>query len=296
MRRSLVDDRRAGTTRWTDDAGRPGTTPGDRRRWGPTTPGPTTPADDATAYRPCHSGGRFSANARTPSRKSSEEKQERRSSISCCSTSGESSTWASSTSRMTRLLPSWASGALPAISLAQPQRVGGQIVSVDDRVDEAPHEGRPGVDPAAAEEQLTRAGDTDRVDELADAGVRVDQPELGGWHPERDGRGRHPQVAGDRELEPAADRVTVQRGECWVRVGLDRLDRLCERVGNEPLGLFGEQRVAQVADVVAGGERPALAGDRARSGRRAWASATRARRGSHGQAHPACPDWRWSGA
>ncbi len=71
-----------------------------------------------SAQRPRHSGARFSPNARTPSRKSLEEKQARRSSISSCSSSGSSAACASSTARITRLLPSCASGALAAISLA----------------------------------------------------------------------------------------------------------------------------------------------------------------------------------
>ena len=68
--------------------------------------------------RPFHSGARFSANARTPSRKSSLRKQDSRSSTSSRSSSAGSRPGCSRSARMIRLLPASDSGALAAISAA----------------------------------------------------------------------------------------------------------------------------------------------------------------------------------
>ena len=165
---------------------------------------------------------------------------------------------------MTRLLPTCASGAFAAISAAS------SIASSARRPSSAmaltsPHCARGArVDPPADEEQLARSRSPDRVDEFADAGVRVDQPELCRGHPKRDRARGDSQVTGERELEPAADRVAVEHRERRVPVGLDRADRRAERVRHELLGIVGEGRLgppAARADVVAGRERRLLAGD-----------------------------------
>src|SRR5581483_7262615 len=101
----------------------------------------------------------------------------------------------------------------------------------------------------------------DRLDELEDPGVRVDQPELGRRHAEGDRSGGYTQIAGQGELEPAADRVAVQCGQGGERIRLDRLQRGRERVGDQPLGFGLEATVTQVPDVVAGRERLRLTGD-----------------------------------
>ena len=67
-------------------------------------------------------------------------------------------------------------------------------------------------------------------------GVRVDEAELGGRHPDLGVLGGHDQVAGQRQLQPAADRVPVERGDGRERVRLQRLDGVVERVGDERLG------------------------------------------------------------
>ena len=67
---------------------------------------------------PCQRGARFSAKARTPSRKSSLRKHASRSSTSSRSTSGSSSPSAASSSRSVRLLPLSDSGALAAMRAA----------------------------------------------------------------------------------------------------------------------------------------------------------------------------------
>ena len=81
--------------------------------------------------------------------------------------------------------------------------------------------------------------------------VRVDQPELGRRHAQADAVGRDAQVAAQRQLESAADRVAGQRGHGRQVGRVEGLERARERVGHEALGLLGEDVVAEVADVVA---------------------------------------------
>ena len=66
--------------------------------------------------------------------------------------------------------------------------------------------------------------------------VRVDQAELRGRHAQLDAARRHADVAGQRELEAAADRVPVERGQHRVGIGVERLDRVVERVRHQRLG------------------------------------------------------------
>src|SRR5256885_8574484 len=60
--------------------------------------------------------------------------------------------------------------------------------------------------------------------------------------------------SGQGELEPTADGRAVEEGEGGVAIGLERLDGGGEGMGDELLGLLGEDVVGDVADVVAGGE------------------------------------------
>src|SRR5437016_10965339 len=90
--------------------------------------------------------------------------------------------------------------------------------------------------------------------------MRIDEPELRGWHPERNLGGGDPKIARQRELQPTPDRVAVERRDRRVRVGLERVERGRKRVRNELLRLLGENAAWQVTDVVAGGERVLLAG------------------------------------
>ena len=83
------------------------------------------------------------------------------------------------------LVAARASGALPAISPPSASAASSSALRLDDLVDEAPARSAVvGVDAAADEEQLARARRADRVDELAQAGVRVDEAELRRRHPE----------------------------------------------------------------------------------------------------------------
>ena len=62
---------------------------------------------------------------------------------------------------------------------------------------------------------------------------------------------RHAQVAGQRELQAAADRVTREHREGGVGEGLQRVDRFGERVRHEPLGALLELLLWDLADVIA---------------------------------------------
>src|SRR4051794_39797887 len=126
-----------------------------------------------------------------------------------------------------------------------------EVARQDDRVDEAPRERRPRVDVAPEQEQLARSRRPDRLEEAPHAGVRVDEPELRRRHAEADPVRGDSQVAGERELEAAADRVAGQRGERRNRARVERVERFGERMGDESLGLLGEHLAREVAEVVA---------------------------------------------
>ena len=117
-----------------------------------------------------------------PSRKSAELKQDSRRAIrpaSCCSLrTGEEASRS-----IALLLPRIESGALAAISAAKRDRSLLQARGGDDFVDEADLGGALRLEVAAGEEQLLGAGEADRVDELAQAGVAVDEAELTGGMP-----------------------------------------------------------------------------------------------------------------
>ena len=59
------------------------------------------------------------------------------------------------------------------------------------------------------------------------------------------------QVAGQRELQAAADRVAGQHRERGVGERLQRVDRFGERVRDEALGALLELLVGDLADVIA---------------------------------------------
>src|SRR5581483_7410758 len=100
--------------------------------------------------------------------------------------------------------------------LGERKRLATQLSGLCHRVDQAPLARGAGIYPAADEEQLARSRRADRLDELPDPGVRIDEPELRGRHPERDLGGGDAQVACERELQPAADRVAVERRDGGV--------------------------------------------------------------------------------
>ncbi len=147
-----------------------------------------------------------------PSRKSSEAKQDSRRAIrpaSCCSLRiGEAVSRS-----IALLLPRIESGALAAISAAKLDRGLLESLVGDDFVDEADLGGAGGLEVAPGEEELLGAGEADRVEELAQAGVAVDEAELDRRHAELGAGGADPQVAGDRQLQAAADAVAVDRGD-----------------------------------------------------------------------------------
>ena len=129
-----------------------------------------------------------------------------------------------------------------------PRRVGDaprlHLVRRHDLVDHAPLQGGARLDVARGEAQLPRAGGADRVDELAQPGVAVDEAQARRRHPELGLLGGDAQIAGQRQLEAAADRVPVERGDRRVRERVERRDRLVERVRDE--------RLRTVSELVAG--------------------------------------------
>ncbi len=157
------------------------------------------------------------------------------------------------------------------------RRVGGDLgrqldggllepLGADDFVDEADLLGAGGLEVAAGEEELLGARQAHRVEELAQAGVAVDEAELDRRHPQLRAGGADPQVAGDRQLQPAADAVAVDRRDRRPGVGGDRLHRRVEGVGDERLGVALEGLGGDRGDVVAGREDRRRAGDQQAAG------------------------------
>ena len=130
-------------------------------------------------------------------------------------------------------------------------------------------------------------GEADRVEELAQAGVAVDQAELRRRHPQLGAGGADPQVAGNRQLEAAAEAVAVDRRDRRPGLVGDRLHRRVEGVGDERLGVALEALLGDTGDVVAGREQRRRAGDQDAAGLDASGPAAagprRARRGSRGR-------------
>ena len=165
---------------------------------------------DAPAQRPVQRGVRFSPKARTPSRKSSRAEARLANATSSASVAGSSWPSASSRARITpcsRERQGRVRGD-PGRDLDRPR---GHLARRHHLADEPPRQRLRRAHVARGEEQLARARRADRVDELAQAGVGVDEPEPRRRHPEPRLRAAHAQVAGQRELEPAADRVAAER-------------------------------------------------------------------------------------
>ena len=133
----------------------------------------------------------------------------------------------------TRLLPRTLSGALAARSWARSSATLSRSAPPTTSLTSPQRQRRARVDVAGGEEQLARARLADGVQEAPQAGVGVDEPELGGRHPEQDRVGRDAQVAGERELEAAADGVARQRGERRDLARVERLERRGEGVRDE---------------------------------------------------------------
>ena len=191
-------------------------------------PHETTP-NPGNARRPSGPSSRARASPRTPARPRGSPR----------SGSSDSRSSTSSRSRSSGTCPGTAQRADDRLVAGERQRrVGGDLrrrarsvcssssAALDHVVHEAHRERPVGVDVAADEEQLVRVRDSADVDELRQPGVRVDQAELGRRHADLDAARGDPDVARERELEPAADRVAVERGDHGVGVALERLDRV----------------------------------------------------------------------
>ena len=128
---------------------------------------------------------------------------------------GSSSPSAASSAAITRLLPRCESGALPASSAASSSASASSSLGRATRLTSPHCERGRRVDVAAEQEQLARARRADRVDEAAQARVRVDEAELRRRHAELDpvlarraGRRRAPAPARRRSCGPAASRAS----------------------------------------------------------------------------------------
>ena len=187
--------------------------------------------------------GRFSPNARTPSRRSSESKLASRSSMSSRSTSASSSPSAASSSRITRLLPRTLSGALAARSSAPRSSASLSSSAAPTTSLTSPQSSAVRASTLRAEqEQLARARRADGLEEAPQPGVGVDEPELGRRHAER-----IPSAATRRSQASASSRPPpmVWPGSAATvghLAGLERLERRGEGVGDEALGLARRRR------------------------------------------------------
>src|SRR3954454_19835298 len=130
-----------------------------------------------------------------------------------------------------------------------------ELVGVHDLVHEPHGTGAVGVHVAAGEEQLVRVREAAHLHEATQPGVTVDEPDLGRRHAELHAVDGHADVAGHRQLEAAAERVAVDRGDDRVAVCGERVDRVRERVRDQLLRRLREGAlVVEVADVVSGRE------------------------------------------
>ena len=103
------------------------------------------------------------------------------------------------------------------------------------------------------------------VEEAAQPGVRVDEPEPGRRHAELHVLGGDRRSQCTAQLQAAADRRAAERGDHGQVGRGERVERGGERVGDEPLGFAREDVGRDVGDVVARGEGARLAGQQQRA-------------------------------
>jgi hypothetical protein len=113
---------------------------------------------------------------------------------------------------------------------------------------------------APEHEQLRDHGARQPGPQARQAAGGVDEAELPGRRPEIRLRDRDAHVTAQRELQPAAERRPVQRGDHRHRAGPQLLERRHDLGGDRRVGDPGVDRVADRAQVVAGGEDRAGAG------------------------------------
>ena len=117
---------------------------------------------------------------------------------------------------------------------------------------------------SAGEEHLERDPAREETGEPLGAAGAGEEAELDLGDAEARVVGRHPEVAREGELEPAAERGAVDRGDRRLRVLLEPVEDVGERA-HEPREAGGAVEPGQLADVGAGAERPPLAGDHERA-------------------------------
>src|SRR5205814_9207101 len=139
---------------------------------------------------------------------------------------------------------------------------GGELKVGQHAVDEAHGKRLVGPELAGAEEDVLGVRRADGIDVALEPRVPVSQPELrGGQRKLRSGRAE-PQIAADREVEPAAEAVSLDLGEGRLREGGDgRVNAFGGGVVSEH-GFPGGALVLELGDVGAGYEGlPAGAGE-----------------------------------
>src|SRR2546427_3594160 len=126
-------------------------------------------------------------------------------------------------------------------------------VPLHDRVDQAGREGRVRADRLPAHDHLERRLDPDHARETLGATRTGKEPQLDLWKPAARRLHADSVMAGERDLEAAAERSAVDGGDDRLRALLDQRQDFVEA------GLF--RRLAELRDVGAGDERPPGAGD-----------------------------------
>ena len=213
----------------------------------PMAPAPTTPMVAIRAHSPVNFGARLSRNAARPSRASAVEKTRTKASFSSAS-------------------PSASGSAMPcprdALDLGERhrrqcrdrlrdgERAGRKIGRVADLGDQPPGLGGLGGDRLGGEEEPHGAMPAERADEPLrgaaarhDAELRLGIAELHAARGEDD-------VGAERELQPAAERMAVERRDQRLRKGGERLPERADLGADHVLGRARREH----ADIGAGGE------------------------------------------
>ena len=138
---------------------------------------------------------------------------------------------------MLALMPASESGALSAMRRASACTAAGSSAAGDHLVDHADLVGAPRVDGLAGEQQMARVGGPDDLDQLLAEQERDHEPDARERHAEPHRLRGHPEVAVQRELAAARDRVAVERGDGGMLRALhpaQHLDHVAFRIASPP--------------------------------------------------------------
>ena len=157
---------------------------------------------------PGQSGRRFSLKAATPSTRSPENAVARQAPSSTSSPVARSTSAPLRNARLALRTPTGEFAAIVAASSSAASRVG---AGGDPAVDQAEPLGLGDVEPAAGEDQVGGPGGADPPGQQLGAAAAGDHPDRHLGQPEHRGLVAHDQVAGQRQLEAAAEREPVHR-------------------------------------------------------------------------------------